>query len=297
LAGLVVGMVVVFLRLGASMRKPTFEAAMLRRLVSFSVPLIPATLAYWAITSGNRLIVSYYLGHEPLGLFAALGAIPAMIVMSYTVLSSIFLAGLSRVFERGAYRDVDTWMQTVFRLYAVLSVALASAGFVCCETIVTWVAGSAYFFRGAEWVFLLIGLGSVAFGLLQVSTRLYDLERMPWRSSSMWVTVAALTVAVNLQLVPRFGLIGCAIANLAALSGGHVMVRLQKFPSLAPRFPHLLTIAFAGASVAFAVAVRGLGIPCGIVQLLLGTTVFLVVAAVGWAMRVFDRESLSRVLR
>lgn len=296
--GILGGTLLVYFQIGSYFRVPRIRRDLLGPLLGFSIPLLPVSISYWGITSGNRLVISYYLGSESLGRFAVVSAIPAMIMLSYTVLSSIFLAGLSRLYERGKHQEVGCWLVSVYRLYAVFSIALACAGFVCSRTLLRWMAGESYLFEGVEWVFLLAGLGSVVFGLLQISSRMYDLERMIWRSSATWVGVSVLSIGVNVYIVPRFGLLGCVAVNLASLLMGCVIIRLQRFRHLNPQFPDGPIVALSILAVVLATAANRFVAPAeGMRQVLLGGVVFVGIVAISWGLRVVRWDSVSRIVR
>lgn len=60
--------------------KPTFK-----ELLSYSVPLIPNELSWWAIRTSDRFIISAFLGYAANGIVAVANKIPSVFVMFYNI--------------------------------------------------------------------------------------------------------------------------------------------------------------------------------------------------------------------
>ncbi len=230
--GRFISVVFLFIKERSILKNPQFKVDKLKKMLHFGIPLLITVLSYWFITSGNRLIISHYLGHKSLGQFAVLMTFPSMITMSYTALNSIFLSSLSKHYSNSLYFVVNNWMKNIYELYAVLSITICFSGFISSEQIVILISSEEYVFDGLKWVFLIGGLNSVFHGLLTISLRQYDLEVLPIRSLINSIIVMIISFTLSIFLIKWVGISGCLIANIIAFSVGLLILKNQKFANI-----------------------------------------------------------------
>jgi len=294
IVGTFVGLVVLFCRQMEELGNPSFVFDKLKKLIGFGLPLMLTSLSYWFVVLGNRLLISHFLGLKALGQYAVVMAIPGMITVIYTSLSTILLSSLSSLYARSHFDEISHWLKNIYELYAVLSISLSCAGFIGCEQIVRLVSSDHYLFEGMKWVFLAGGLNSVFNGLLSIALRQYDLEVLPWFSMLNSIIVMSISVVSSLILIPMVGMIGCLIGNILAFCVGLIVIKNHNFRNLRPTVSDMRIILFLCLSLVFSFAIDEL-----IHQNLITRSMFaiLVFGAIVVAGSAFNLLNLTRLVR
>jgi O-antigen/teichoic acid export membrane protein len=188
----------------------------IRRFLSFSLPLVPASVAIVATASMDRLAIASSLSLTDLGHYAVavrVAAVVGLVVGAF----QFAVTPLTYAFHRDP--ETRTALARMGRLYAAASVLLVGGlGWIGPE-LVRVMAGERYVaaipvLPVVAAVPLLAGFGSLAPGLaLLRSTRLMAL---------IAILGAGLTTVLNFALVPRFGILAAgwssAVATGAAMT-------------------------------------------------------------------------------
>jgi len=191
-----------------------FDAAMLNRMLHFSLPLVPSGLAVFVNTYVDRLLINRLLSTAEVGVYG----FAIRIATLATVLMVAFQGSLTPLLY-ARYRESDTpaQLERLFRGFvvcALLAIVLLAA---CSRLLVIWLAPAA--FAQAQLV-----IPVLAFALLLAQMYIFAPgPALQGKTHVFWVvngSVALLNVLLNLLLIPRLGLSGAALATaLAALMG------------------------------------------------------------------------------
>lgn len=204
-------------------RRLSYSHAIIKTLLKFSVPLMACSIAYWVISSSNRYLVNYFMGLDAVGRFSVANRLPMMLVIIFTLLSTIFLSNVSRLFDAKNYERVSYWFSLIIKLFLYLGVAGGTALIAGNRALTLILSNESYLFDGLPMVYLFVVIGSLAFGVFQIISRLYELEKQVFRSSRNWIFAMVLNVGLNVWLIPRYGLVGGAIATGASFSGAFII--------------------------------------------------------------------------
>jgi len=194
-------------------RKLTFSTEIITPLLKFSLPLIPISIAYWVINSSNRYLIKYFIDLEAVGLFAVANRFPMMLIIIFTLLSTIFLSNVSRLFDSGNYERVSYWFSIFIRIFFFVGIAGGTMLIAANRPLTLIVSNKNYLFEGLPLVYLFISIGSLAFGGFQILSRLYDLEKKVYQNSINWIVAMVLNVVLNILLIPIWGIVGAGIAT------------------------------------------------------------------------------------
>lgn len=193
--------------------RTAYSSQIIKKLLKFSVPLMTMTIAYWVISSSNRYLINYFMGLDAVGQFAVANRLPMMIVVLFTLLSSIFLSNVSRLFDAQNFDRVSYWFSMIFKLFFYLGVVGGSVLIASNRALTLILSNQSYLFDGLPFVYLSVVIGSISFGGFQILSRLYDLDKRVFKNSMNWGFAMLLNVVLNIWLIPRQGLIGAAIAT------------------------------------------------------------------------------------
>ena len=179
--------------------------------VEFSLPLVPQQVGYLLMISVDRVIVHKYLGAEPTGRYQVAYNVGAMAILLMTFMNQ---AWLPRVF---AISDVPQRLQVLadsrdglYRLLIPVSLGLGLGGPIALQL---WAPAS---FRpdGLKLVTLLVVVSAFGWCASQASMRMLLADGRSKATASAMLVAAALNLALNITLVPRFGIDASAGATL-----------------------------------------------------------------------------------
>jgi len=202
------GLALWFVRRDLSLR-PTRE--MLGGMLAYGAPLVPSFAAFWALSYADRWLLLRMDGLSAVGLYAAGAKIAGvMLVLNFAVLTAFNPVALRLAGRPEAPRFVARSMTAYAAVAAVAAVALSALA----PQILGVLTPDAYS-RGriaVPW----LTLGFFFAGLTPfLSIGLHIMKK------TIWITITAVLAAIanvvlNLILIPRFGLLGAAIATAAS---------------------------------------------------------------------------------
>jgi len=209
-------------------RKLSFSSEIIKTLLKFSLPLLSISIAYWVINSSNRYLINYFLGLDAVGMFSVANRFPMMLVIIFTLLSTIFLSNISRLFDNGNMERVSYWFSIILRIFFVVGTAGGAFLIAANRPLTLIVSNKNYLFNGLPLVYLFVSLGSLAFGGFQIISRLYDLEKKVYQNSFNWIFAMILNIILNVSLIPLLGIVGAAIATGATFVIGFILAIIKR---------------------------------------------------------------------
>lgn len=185
------------------------STTLMKKLLRFGLPLIPASLAALILTLSSRYFLTTYCSLEEVGLYTLghkLGImINIMLVQPFQLIWPTMMYSISDKKQAGEYYS----RILVYYLMAVGGVALVLSIFA--KEIVSLLAAPEYL--EAYKVIPLIAFSYVAYGVYFVTTIGINLKEktyyLPWIVGS----AAGLNLILNYVFIPQFGLMGAAVAS------------------------------------------------------------------------------------
>lgn len=221
------------------------DPTQVRDLIRYGLPLIFAGLAYWALTAASAMALRYLSTLGELGVYSVALTFAGAAVIVQTVFSVMWAPIVYRwVAEKSDLNRVDDVMQQVL--------AVVTALFVCCGAF-SWltdvVLPSTY--DNVKYLVVAAVLQPLLYTLSEATGVGVNITRRTiW---SVWCTLLALAVSVglNLALVPAFGSRGAVIANTIAYLA-FFMARTEASVHTWRRFPRrrlymIMVLAVTGA--------------------------------------------------
>jgi O-antigen/teichoic acid export membrane protein len=229
-------------------RKLSFSSEIIKTLLKFSLPLLSISIAYWVINSSNRYLINYFMGLDAVGMFSVANRFPMMLVIIFTLLSTIFLSNISRLFDAGNFERVNYWFSIILRLFFVVGSAGGTFLIAANRPLTLIVSSNKYIFDGLPLVYLFVSLGSLAFGGFQIISRLYDLEKKVYQNSFNWIFAMILNIVCNLLLIPLWGLVGAAVATGATFVIGFLLSLMKRPKRIEIRVPWIKILVVISVS-------------------------------------------------
>jgi len=206
-----VGLLVLLAPRYAALIRPRFSTALLRECLRFGLPRLPHGAAHQVTAGADRYVLSLWAPLRELGIYnigATLGLGLKLFLSAFeTAWAPFYFSEMRSSEAKATFRSVTTyaWAVLVFLLAGLASVShdlvrlMTKPEFYGAGAIVPWI-GLAVILQG---VYLLTSIG------LNITKRT---AYYPLATGA----AAAASVGMSLLLVPRFGALGAAWANVAA---------------------------------------------------------------------------------
>lgn len=257
---------------------PQFEPALARELVRLGAPSVPQSVSSWVMSLSDRVLIARVIDVGAVGLYSAAynvadravgGLMSALLMASWPAMLAAWTTDAARV-----PAVIARWLGA----YALLTLGPAVLLIVQRDFVLGLLLGPAYVDASAvvPWVVAGAWLSGVATYL----NRPLELHKHYGLMSALALGCAVLNIALNLVLIPRWGVTGAAAATTAAYAAWAALSR-----AFAARVLHVAIpwATVAGAVVATAVAVlasRPLMSPLAAVPVYSG--VYLALALIVW---------------
>src|SRR6478609_9537567 len=241
-----------------------FDRDLFRGMQRFGMPLVPSALALWTINFVDREFVIWYKGAPEAGVYSAAVKIAGVITFVMVAFRTAWPAFAYSIEDDGeakrTYSFVLTYLLAFTSWFALALGALAP----------WWVRllTDPRYQRAEKGVALLAFAGAVYAGytVLAIGSGRARRTQLNWVVSG---TGAAVNVALNFWLVPRYGMVGAAISTAAAyavLFAGMTLYAQRVYP-VPYQWRRLATAT--GAAIALTVLGRALHVPLAVAVLLI----------------------------
>jgi O-antigen/teichoic acid export membrane protein len=190
-----------------------FDRGLLRAMNRFGMPLVPSALALWAINFIDRFFVAVFKGQDEVGVYSLAVRASSVIVF--------LMVAFRLAWPAFAYSIGDD--SVAKRTYAFVLTYLL---FLCCWVSLVlgllspWIVqvlapNKPAFYRASEAIGILAFAGTAYAGYTVLAIGIGRARRTQFN----WIVTGAaalLNVALNLVLIPPYGMIGAAISTVAA---------------------------------------------------------------------------------
>ena len=200
----VYGLVVV--REGLSGR---FSWPKLKPMLTYGLPLVPATLAAWALALVDRIILSRLGSLGQVGQYAIANRIASLLLIGVTAFLFALTPFLFSIYsedpgqEKAARARATTYL-TVLLSFCGLALTLFSRELI---HLVAPAFDESYKAVGP------LMLGAIGYGLVSVLTTGFSLARKTGRLAVLAVGAAVVNIGLNFALIPPWGIVGAGVAT------------------------------------------------------------------------------------
>jgi O-antigen/teichoic acid export membrane protein len=277
----------------AQLRALSFPAGEIFR---FAAPLLASTLVWALMESSDAVLLGYFFDSEAVASFRAVLPMARMNAIAILTFGMLYMPMASGLYARGDQAQLNHlyWQSALWMTVLTFPILLLTFSFAPSTT--EGIYGREY--AGSAPIMALLAVGyffHTALGFNGVTLRIYNKLRY---TVSIDVAMAVSNVAVNLILIPRFGVIGAAIGTSATMIVHNVLKQIGLWRYTGWSIFQVRYALFYVGLLAVAVALFGL-------QAILPTSLFValpVVAVVSlvavWASRrLLDVDALFPELR
>jgi len=216
-AFIISGIMIIAIALFVIFRQTGFQRPRFSNMKSYlkwGVPLTPNSAIMWIIHVSDRYMVSYFLGVASAGIYSATYAIGQYASFTMAPLGIVLYPTISKSYDEGNLDETRKYLKYSLKYLMMIAIPaafglsilakpllqiLTTPEFVTGSAVVPWVAFGVVlncFYQTCVYIIHLVGKTHITVRLLGTS--------------------AVLNVVLNLILIPRMGIVGAAIATLAA---------------------------------------------------------------------------------
>lgn len=208
----VVGVVASFAVVARSTRmRPAWDRRLAGPMLAFSLPLVPASIAGWALNLSDRYVLQAFEGAATVGVYAAGYTIG--LALNAVVIAPFSLTWGAAYWEIARSPDAARTFARVMTGFIVLGSLAALAISALATDVVRLVFRPE--FEAARLVVPFSAFGQVLYGVYTIGgTGLNVASQTRWQPVTLGVSALA-NVALNLALIPAFGFIGAALSTVA----------------------------------------------------------------------------------
>jgi O-antigen/teichoic acid export membrane protein len=189
-----------------------FSFPVIKKLLSYGLPFIPAGIAYWIFNLSDRFMIARLSTLEQLGLYS----VAAKVTFGIALLSRIF----GRAWSPRAlklYKSSDSHKEIfgqmliyVLAVFSYIAICLIVLG----PEILKLITTSEYY--GALYAIGPLALGLVAYSLNQITMMGINLiYKTKYIAYIAWL-VAIINIVLNFLLIPKYGMVGASIATMVS---------------------------------------------------------------------------------
>ena len=239
-----------------------FDRRLLREMNRFGLPLVPTAVFLWITNFSDRLFLVRLTDTHEVGLYSVGVRIASAMVLLLTAFRTAWPAFAYSIDEEREARRTYAFVLT----YLIVASTWVATGLTLLSPwIVQWLTAPA--FSSASRVVGPLSFAAVAFGGYIVVAIGVGRAR---RTQFNWVVTGAaavVNVVLNLLLIPPYGMMGAAVATVAAYATmfGGMAWRAQHIYPVPYQWRRVLTAGVAGVALSVAGKLAGGGFPVAFV--------------------------------
>ncbi|MEP7027372.1 MAG: lipopolysaccharide biosynthesis protein [Candidatus Eisenbacteria bacterium] len=229
-----------------------FRPDLLRAMLAFGVPLVPASVAFWAISYADRWFLVRYTDLAAVGVYAVAVKLGTLMML---VISAFQLAWGPFAYAHAHEPHAGRLFARVLTIYAAVASGLALLLGLAAPEALRWIVPTSYL--GAAVPGALLTFGVVAYGGYGVAGIGANLAKRTEFQVWAALSAAVVTIALARLLVGPLRLEGVAIATLAGFVSSAILLyvfsqRVHPFPHCGQRSLSLFGLALGAWALASA---------------------------------------------
>jgi O-antigen/teichoic acid export membrane protein len=267
---------------------PTPNLSRLRSYLMFSLPQIPGLVLLWLIASSDRYFITHFLGLSEAGIYSSSYQLASMTRLFYSPIIFVLYPTLSRFWDENRFKEVKSYLQHSTRLLLTLGIP-AAVGIALLSQPLLNLLTTAEFLAGSDLVFL-ISIGTIFLGIYQINQQIILLQKRTKVLPLIIVFGAVTSVAMNVILISRIGIIGAGVSNIVSYSLLAIIVTVWASRTVGFKFDFRYIAKVIGATIPMAACIYFQKVT-GIGGLILAVITGIIVYIIGlYIMRAFSEK-------
>lgn len=212
------------------------------RLIAFGAPLLVAELGYLLLLSADRYLIAGFRGQAELSVYAVGYNLPTYIndLVMFSV-SYAIVPIYTELYTKQGLAPTRAFLDKALKYYLIAVIPMCFGYAAVAEDAIVLLASDKY--RAAARFSPLILIALVVYGTNTIIQAGLYIQKRTRQISGGMIMAVAINIGCNLFLIPRFGLLGAAIATIIACSCSVIAVGFLSFRYIPVAVP-VRSIAF-----------------------------------------------------
>ena len=234
-----------------------YEKPRLKELLSYSLPLVPNELSWWAIRASDRFVVTTFLGAGANGIIAIAHKFPSIYVMLYNIFGIAWTESIVlHLNEPGGEQYFSDMTNRMVRLFSCLSLLI-----ICAMPFVFKVLIDDNFAEAYNLIPLYM-IGSTFNVVIGLISAVYIVHKQTMVIAKTSIMAAVICVAVDLACVKFVGIYASPISNIVGF-GAMMLYRcvdIRKYVRMEWDYKYILqfSVVLALALASYYIRINGL---------------------------------------
>jgi O-antigen/teichoic acid export membrane protein len=208
----------------------------LSQALAYGLPHVLVIGAGLVLSIGDRYVIEYCLDESAVGLYVIGYTVAATLSSLITKPFNLFLfPSYTKAWEAQGARETETFLVTATERFLMVYVPTSLVVLLFQEPLLDLFAPESY--KAAGPIIGVVFLGLVFHGLSMTNAAGFYLTQRTWEVGVVTLGAAALNIALNLLVVPRWGVIGAAVVTLFAYGAQYLVMMWRSWAVLPVRFP------------------------------------------------------------
>jgi O-antigen/teichoic acid export membrane protein len=196
--------------------------AVYREMVLFSAPLLLSTWAFFFGTNWIDLVIlKKYVPMSGIGVYSLATQLAGVIQQITIIFSTLILPHLSLLVRERQDVRIKVFLERLLPYWLLGMSILFCLVLLGTPAVVPLIFGQA--FRGTVPVLVLMMAASSAFAVFNAVVPLINAYGATWTLSRICLASATANIVLDLAFIPRFGVMGSAVATIIAYSGSAIL--------------------------------------------------------------------------
>ena len=208
--------VIGFLLVKSEVKITTPSLSVIKHYLAFSLPLIPFTLSWWLVTSGDRYVIGYFLGASSVGIYSASYTLGNLISFLYAPIALVLFPAITNLYANNNIHEVKMHLKYTLKFFLMIAIPSLFGLTLLSKSLLGILTTSE--FIGAYMVVPFVALGALLFSVSILFSDILMLFKKIKIISLAFGSSALINLIMNIILVPLIGILGAAIATLVTFA-------------------------------------------------------------------------------
>lgn len=188
-----------------------FKKKLLKKLWSYSIPLIPNAISWWVFNASNRVIVSSILGVAKNGIFSAAYKFSSVYITLYNIFNLSWTESVAlHINDKDSKIFLNNMVNTMLRFFVAMGI-----GIIACMPFVYPIMINSNYWEGYNQVPIMM-LGSIFNVVVGLISTIYVAKKNTKAIASTSIISAIINIVVHISLINFIGLYAASIATLSS---------------------------------------------------------------------------------
>jgi len=200
-----------------------------RTHLAFALPLLPKTYFTWAVNSGDRFVISMYLGGAEVGFYAVAYLLSTFISLVRGAIGTVLYPTVCRLWDEGKHDETRRYLEHTIVYFLRVAIPASVGISVMAKPLLMLLATPEFVAPGGRCVPFIIA-GYTIMGVGDIGGIVISLVKKTQILTLLMGIGAAINLLLNFALIPSYGISGAAVATLvayAAMSVSQYVVSLR----------------------------------------------------------------------